>query len=86
MNFERSEGSAAGPSRGRRVSMVASVFIELALQKRESAGAGAAYALKRQSVFCAEPGGHNRIRKGIADALLCGCIPVIFDYDRNASK
>jgi hypothetical protein len=33
---------------------------------------------KRRSVFCAEPGGHNRIRKGVVDAVLCGCIPVLF--------
>lgn len=30
------------------------------------------------SVFCAEPGGLNRFRKGIVDALLAGCIPIVF--------
>ena len=44
----------------------------------DSDGAADFYAVKRESVFCAEPGGHNRIRKGIADAVLCGCIPVLF--------
>ena len=44
----------------------------------DSDGASALMDMKRQSVFCAEPGGHNRIRKGVIDAALCGCIPVLF--------
>ena len=51
-----------------------------------SSGATAAYELKRQSVFCAEPGGHNRIRKGVVDALLCGCIPVVFLRRRESRR
>ena len=31
-----------------------------------------------QSTFCAEPGGHNLIRKGVVDAALNGCIPIVF--------
>ena len=42
------------------------------------AGIVAAFRMKRNSTFCAEPGGHNRIRKGIVDALANGCIPVTF--------
>ena len=37
-----------------------------------------AYRLKRAATFCAEPGGHNVIRKGVVDALLNGCIPITF--------
>lgn len=40
-----------------------------------------AYRLKSSSTFCAEPGGHNLIRKGVVDALLNGCIPVVFLRD-----
>jgi len=35
--------------------------------------------LKQRSIFCLEPFGMARVRKGIIDALLCGCIPIIFN-------
>ena len=36
------------------------------------------YRLYRQSVFCLSPGGFNIIRKGVIDALMNGCVPVLF--------
>ena len=36
------------------------------------------YAHMRNATFCAEPGGHNKIRKGVVDAVLNGCIPIVF--------
>ena len=36
------------------------------------------YRLYRQSRFCLSPGGFNVIRKGVVDALVNGCIPVVF--------
>jgi hypothetical protein len=36
--------------------------------------------LYRQSVFCLMPPGDTNTRRGIFDALLCGCIPVLFEY------
>ena len=34
--------------------------------------------LKQRSVFCLEPPGMARIRKGVIDAILLGCIPILF--------
>lgn len=42
---------------------------------RAHLGTAAAYA---QSAFCLQPGGDTISRKGIVDALLLGCIPVLF--------
>ena len=36
------------------------------------------FLAKRASIFCAEPGGLNELRRGLADAFLCGCIPIVF--------
>lgn len=44
------------------------------------------YQLKQSSTFCAEPGGHNRIRKGVADAVLSGCIPIVFLRPQHARR
>jgi hypothetical protein len=43
-----------------------------------SSGMLEAYRIKRAARFCAEPGGHNLIRKGVVDAWLSGCIPITF--------
>lgn len=43
------------------------------------------YQHKRSATFCAEPGGLNLIRKGVVDAALNGCIPVLF-LDPVASR
>lgn len=34
----------------------------------------------RRSVFCLMPPGDTKTRRGIFDAILCGCIPVLFEY------
>lgn len=37
-------------------------------------------AVYRSSVFCLMPPGDTGTRRGIFDAVLCGCIPVLFGY------
>ena len=46
----------------------------------------AAFHLKQSSTFCAEPSGDNELRRGLADALLCGCIPVVFLDDAQLRR
>lgn len=36
----------------------------------------------RESVFCLQPAGDTATRKGIFDAIMCGCIPVVFSPDQ----
>ena len=35
----------------------------------------------RRSVFCLQPPGDSPTRKSIYDGILCGCIPVFFEWD-----
>ena len=35
----------------------------------------------RESVFCLQPPGYSPTRKSIYDGILCGCIPVFFEWD-----
>ena len=50
----------------------------LQVEPGEAPSALVTFLAKRASTFCAEPGGLNEIRRGLADAFLCGCIPVVF--------
>ena len=32
------------------------------------------------SVFCAQPEGDSKSRKGLIDSIILGCIPIVFDH------
>ena len=66
-------GAAATFSNSSEISTNA-VLEELAIT-RNSSGVADAYA---RAVFCLQPWGDSATRKGYVDAILLGCIPVIF--------
>ena len=39
------------------------------------------FSWMRKSVFCLQPEGNSATRKSFYDAIMCGCIPVIFTYN-----
>lgn len=55
-------------------------------QKLCAANAQTIYKLSLESVFCLQPPGDSPTRKGIFDALLSGCVPVLFGRDQAVEQ